>query len=341
MKKFMLALMLSATMLFSAGAFAEASFNQIQTLIEKQEYRAAEKGLEDIIANHPQSAKAFYAMAQAQAGLGNLTKAQHALDKAMGLNPALDFAPASSVSNLKQAIHPQVAKIEVIEESHFWRNMLLMILFVAGLGVAYHFYEEHEKKKLAELLKSKKEADRQAFIRDSEKTAKAPVVKTAVKTTEPVKVAKVKKSTPVTKDSTLIAPGGGLADVKPIATTQVTPTPVQQPVVVNTTTNHSVSDMMLGAVIGHVLTKESETRKEPTREAPAKSSSWDEKPSEAPSRSSSWDDTSSSSSSRSSSWDDDSSSSRSSSWSSSSDSSSSSSWDSGSSDSGSSSSSWD
>ena len=62
----------------SIAAFAEPSFNQVETLIGNQQYAAAEQGLEQIIKNHPNSAKAYYAMAQAQAGLGNQEKARYA-----------------------------------------------------------------------------------------------------------------------------------------------------------------------------------------------------------------------------------------------------------------------
>jgi hypothetical protein len=128
MKKFIAILVLG---LASMSAFAEASFEQIEGLIQQKNYAAAASGLEGIIQNHPKSAKAFYAMAQAQAGLGNLEKANKALTIATGLNPALDFAPEGSVQKLKQAITPQVAKIEAVEESHVYRNMLILL----GLGV--------------------------------------------------------------------------------------------------------------------------------------------------------------------------------------------------------------
>lgn len=360
MKKIVIAFMLGMSMLFMQ-AHAEPTFNQVQTLIAQQEYRAAEKGLEEIIKNHPNSAKAFYAMAQAQAGLGNLTKAQHALDKAMGLNPALDFAPQSSVDNLKQAIHPQVAKIEIIEESHFWRNVFLIILFGVIGYVGYVLYDNHQKsKKRKELIE--KEA---SLLRYTE-------YKKRLSETKPKNEFKAELKTPVVSS--------GFASVKPApakderiyaggSPTLPTPVPIQKtevrtspsgynaspvvtpaPVVVNnTTSNNSATDFMLGAMMGHVLTANNSSHKEVVREkvierevpAETKSSSWDEAPT-TPSRSSTWD--SDSSSKRSSSWDDDSSSSSksSSSWSSSS-SDSSFSWDSGSSssDSSSSSSSWD
>jgi len=336
MKNIIIAIMF---IFFAFFANAEPSFNQIQTLIAIQEYRAAEKGLEEIIANHPKSAKAFYAMAQAQAGLGNLTKAQYALDKAMGLSPALDFAPQSSVDNLKQAIHPQVAKIEIIEESHFWRNVFLIILLGLVGYLGYVLYDSHQKSK-----------KRQAQI-EKEAEERYAEYKKHLFETKPKNEVKVELKTPTVSS--------GFASVKPTPVVQKTEvrtnpssynaSPAVTPVVVNnTTSNNSATDFMLGAAMGHILTANSSSHKEVVREkvierevpAETKSSSWDDTPS-TPSRSSTWD--SDSSSKRSSSWDDDSSSSSksSSSWSSSSSGSSSSWSDSSSSSDSGSSSSWD
>ena len=344
MKNFIAAIVLAFSALFMHTAYAEASFDQIQTLIQKQEYRAAEKGLEEIIHNHPNSAKAFYAMAQAQAGLGNLTKAQHALDKAMGLNPTLDFAPKSSVENLKQAIHPQVAKIEVIEESHILRNIFLTFVLLCVAGTAWHFYDKNEKcKKRNKILEEEAEALRKKRYEESiermQKFEKERLETRKKEKAAGINVEKVSKPQPE-KDQKIYA--GGSPNT-PVAVPVSAPVHTSPVVVNNTTSNNSATDFMLGAAMGHILTanshKETVREREVIREVEKpqespKSSSWDDSPTVS-TRSSSWDD--SSSSSRSSSWDSDSSSSRSSSWSSSSDSSSS--WDSGSSDSGSSS--WD
>ena len=356
MKNFIAAIVLTFSALFMHTAYAEASFDQIQTLIQKQEYRAAEKGLEEIIHNHPNSAKAFYAMAQAQAGLGNLTKAQHALDKAMGLNPTLDFAPKSSVENLKQAIHPQVAKIEVIEESHILRNIFLTFVLICVAGTAWLFYDKNEKrKKRNKILEEEAEALRKKRYEESiERMKKFEKERLETRKKEKATGVNVEEITKpeLAKDQKIYA--GGSPNT-PVAVPVSAPVHTSPVVVNNTTSNNSATDFMLGAAMGHILTanshKETVREREVIREvekpqeAP-KSSSWDDSPTVS-TRSSSWDD--SSSSSRSSSWDSDSSSSRkslasqdsssSSSWSSSSDSSSSSSWDSGSSDSGSSS--WD
>ena len=110
--------------------FAEASFEQIQGLIKEQNYSAAIQGLEGIIQNHPKSAKAFYAMSQAQAGIGNQLKAKEALDRATGLDPNLKFASSSNVEKLKEAITPQTKKIEAIE-SHTLRNCSIVLILLS------------------------------------------------------------------------------------------------------------------------------------------------------------------------------------------------------------------
>jgi len=129
MKKILIAFAFS---LLSVTAFAEATFQQVETFIEQQQYEVASLALKEIIANHPNSAKAYYAMSQAQAGLGNLEKAQFALNKAKSIDPELKFATSSNIASLEQAITPQTKKIEVVTESHFWRN-LFIALVVAGL----------------------------------------------------------------------------------------------------------------------------------------------------------------------------------------------------------------
>jgi hypothetical protein len=144
MKKILVAIMFG---LMAIAAQAEATFDQVQGLIQQGQYAAAEQGLEVIIKNHPQSAKAFYAMAQAQAGLGNLEKAKKALDIATGLNPALDFAPASSVASLREAITPQVKKIEAVEPSHFWRNLVYVFMFALFAWALYFLYTVYTRKK--------------------------------------------------------------------------------------------------------------------------------------------------------------------------------------------------
>ena len=280
----------------SITAFAEPSFNQIQGLIQNQQYSAAEQGLVQIIHNHPNSAKAYYAMAQAQAGLGNLEKARYALDKATGLDPSLSFASAENVRSLQEAITPQTKKIEVVkEQSHWFRNFL--ILLVLGL-VGYALWR---------YIKS-----------NNDDTAPS----TNVGQVPP------KDPPPAPSSRSYTA-----SQATPSAATYTPPT-AGQPTVVNNHYGSNNDGLVTGMVLGSILSgnhsHDTIIEREVVREAPSRDSSWDSAPSPAPSRDSSWD---SDSSSKSSSWDSDSSSS-SSSWDSSS-SSSDSSWDSGSSSGGS------
>jgi tetratricopeptide (TPR) repeat protein len=303
------------------SAFAEASFDQIETLIEKQQYSAAASGLEGIITNHPNSAKAYYAMAQAQAGMGNQEKARYALNKARGIDPELKFAPASSIQNLETAITPQVKKIEPVHESDYSWLKWILALGVIGLAIWYHKSEEAKKKKIEEAraaLKKEAESDKDHF-------ASTP------KTEAP----KATPAAPAAPAPTYVAP------------TYVAPTPSFAPAPTQTVIHHHSSSndslltgMMLNEMMHthhHDTTRVVEReviREVPAAPAPKKDSSWDDDSSS--SSSSSW---FSSSPSKSSSWDTPSSSS--SSWGSSSSSSSDSSWGSSDSSSSSSDSSWD
>lgn len=333
MKKFLIALAMVCT---SVLAFAEASFDQIEGLIEKQQYAAAASGLEGIIKNHPQSAKAFYAMAQAQAGLGNLEKARYALDKARGLDPDLKFASKSNIESLQVAITPQAAKIETVHEHDYAWLKWVLAFGVFGLAIWYYKSEEAKKKEAEARANLKKAAESDSIHSDYHSAS--PSDKAYMREHNMAPKTEVPKATPT--PSTYVPP----------APTYVAPTPSYAPAPTQTVIHHHssggrdlVTGMVLGQMMGHNDHHHDTTRvieREVIREVPAPSrdSSWDT-PS-TPSRSSSWD--SDSSSSKSSSWDTPSSSS--SSWGSSSSSSSSdSSW--GSSDSSSSSSdsssSWD
>lgn len=319
-------------MVVSSLAFAEASFDQIEMLIQQKNYSAAEKGLEVVLQNHPNSAKALYAMAQAQAGLGNLEKAQRALDKATGLNPTLDFAPAGSVQSLREAITPQVKKIEAIEETHYVRNGLLALIFI---GCAYGIWVLYTRKRESD------EGDGYAKPTGTPytPTPSSPSPVAATKTTASVnttstasKTAEIKVDAPrkVEEAPRYTAP----APTYTPAPVYSAPAPSHTTVVNNTSNDGLLTGMILGNMMSnHHHDREVIHEREVVREVPTyttRSSSWDDdsssSSSSSSSRSSSWDDDSSSSSS-SSSWSD--SSSSSSSWSDSS--SSSSSWDSSSS----------
>ena len=311
MKKVFLALML-----FASAVFAEPSFDQIEGLIAQHQYAAAEQGLEVILHNHPGSAKAFYAMAQAQAGLGHLDKAQLALNKAKGLDPYLKFASADNIEALQAAITPQVAKIQPVEESHFWRNLLI---FLAAIGAAIiGFFIFREKDKPAAYVPTKPNVDSpsdRAYMKDHNLTD-APVYGNVT--------------------------GGYTPRPTTYTTTPATYVPAPQPTVINNnygSSNSGSGDLLTGVLVGEMLAGnhhsttyverdvivERPVYQDTTPSYVPPASRIDDSWNDTPTKSSSWVDDSSSSTS--SSWDD-SSSSSSSSWSDSSSSSS----DSGSSD---------
>ena len=108
------------TILATLSLYAEASFDQVQSLIDKQQYKQAVLALTIIADNHPNSSKVQYTLAQAQAGLGNLPAARLALDKATAINPELDFVSKSQVKQLESIINTTRTIQKVESESHWF-----------------------------------------------------------------------------------------------------------------------------------------------------------------------------------------------------------------------------
>jgi len=130
--------LLGILILASSLAFAEPSFNQIESLIANHQYSAAQSGLERIIENHPQSAKAYWAMAQANAGLGNSIRAKENLDKAIGLDPDLKFANKNEVQSLQIAVTPKHEDAnQAIKPSGGFPFGLFLSLFLPALEHGY------------------------------------------------------------------------------------------------------------------------------------------------------------------------------------------------------------
>jgi tetratricopeptide (TPR) repeat protein len=367
MKKLLIAIVFG---LAAIAAQAEATFTQVQTLIEQKQYSAAEQGLEVIIKNHPQSAKAFYAMSQAQAGLGNLEKAKYALDKARGLDPELKFASTSNVESLQQAITPQTSKIEVVTESHFMRNMLVVVLLAGSAYLIYFLYKrrQDEEEAIAQaVLRAEAEAAASVELERQRQRAELAAAEEAAREklrqhknygnerfdpTNPgvLLPKKTKAQIKAEQEAEALREAQARADAAEadarrarLSANYVAPA---QPAVVNNHygSNNGGNDMLTGMLVGNMISNSGHNHSHDTtiirerevyRDAPVRDSSWD---TPAPRT------TAPAVETKSSSWDDDSSSSKSSSsWSSSSSSSDSgSSWDSSSSSSdSSSSSSWD
>lgn len=130
--------------LTTLSLYAEATFEQVQSMIGSGHYKQAVLALTVIDENHPNSSKVQYTLAQAQAGLGNLPAANAALDKALALNPKLDFVPADQVKQLQQAIQPQVKLIKPVPTGpSTWEYLLVVLSF--GI-IAYLVYRKYSCK---------------------------------------------------------------------------------------------------------------------------------------------------------------------------------------------------
>lgn len=139
MKSLFLALILSLSL------WAEATFDQVQSMIDKQEYKQAKLALTVIANNHPNSAKVYYTLAQANAGLGDLPSARDAFNKAVALNPKLDFAPSSAVDQLREALTPPTSKIvAVYTPTHTFFYMVLGAIGSVGIFFLYRRFKPLE-----------------------------------------------------------------------------------------------------------------------------------------------------------------------------------------------------
>ena len=133
---------LLSILLLSICLYAEATFDQVQSMIDKQQYKQAILALTMISNNHPASSKVQYTLAQANAGLGNLPAAKEALDRAITLNPKLDFVSASKVNELSSIINaPRVIK-PVEPESHWF----IWLLSITGVSFAVAYFLKQNKK---------------------------------------------------------------------------------------------------------------------------------------------------------------------------------------------------
>lgn len=122
MIKFLLPLLLTLSL------FAEATFDQVQSMIDSKQYTQAKLALTIIESNHPESARVQYTLAQVNAGLGDLATARTHLAKAKAIDPELSFVPKSAVKNLQQVLQVNTDLIVSVKSGPSWLNYFLIIL---------------------------------------------------------------------------------------------------------------------------------------------------------------------------------------------------------------------
>jgi len=86
---------------WAAAALAAPSAGDIEALISKGDLAGARSGIEQVIQEKPNSAKAYYLYAQILHAQGQAAQARQALSTAERLNPALDFANPTYLARLK------------------------------------------------------------------------------------------------------------------------------------------------------------------------------------------------------------------------------------------------
>lgn len=122
MIKFLLPLLLTLSL------FAEATFDQVQSMIDSKQYTQAKLALTVIESNHPKSARVQYTLAQVNAGLGDLATARTNLAKAKAIDPELSFVPKSAVKDLQQVLQVNTDLIVSVKSGPSWFNYFLIIL---------------------------------------------------------------------------------------------------------------------------------------------------------------------------------------------------------------------
>ena len=294
-KQFLLAVLAAASL------YAEASFDQIQSLIDKQQYKQAVLALNIIADNHPNSSKVQYTLAQAQAGLGNLPAAREALDKAIAINPKLDFVPVKQVEELSKTINTVRVIRKVEQESHWF---LWSAGAIATLTAIWYFFFREPKSCTKPTVKPEQPAYTSRPYRSTSTYSRRPD-----DTSSPV------VSTTSGYHPSYSRPNGKPSEVNHYYHDQSRGSDLGTTILASAATAAIVSSLMDDDSHNHRSDSTESYRPSYVTPEVLPSSSWNDS---TPSTDTSWEDTSSTSS-KSSSWDDESSSS-SDSWSSSSDS---------------------
>ena len=99
--KFMVGVFASAVLLISNLALAEATLPEVSQAIQSGQLAKADAMMQEVLQNHPNSAKAHYIAAELYVREGKIDAARNAFAQAEKLAPGLPFAQAQSVQRLQ------------------------------------------------------------------------------------------------------------------------------------------------------------------------------------------------------------------------------------------------
>lgn len=101
-KQIRFATLLTVMLCWTAAVLAAPSAADIDALIKKGDLAGARSGIEQVIQERPNSAKAYYLYAQILHAQGQMAQARQALNKAEQLSPSMDFADPAYLARLKK-----------------------------------------------------------------------------------------------------------------------------------------------------------------------------------------------------------------------------------------------
>jgi tetratricopeptide (TPR) repeat protein len=130
--------LLSAAVGFSAPVFAQndPTMQQIYDTAKAGHVAQAQQMIDQVLRDHPRSAKAHYVAAELDAKQGNFAAARTELNQAEQLEPGLGFAKPESVEALKAELGLKPARGTVLTpvgETHSfpWAAVLLLVGVIA------------------------------------------------------------------------------------------------------------------------------------------------------------------------------------------------------------------
>jgi hypothetical protein len=141
---------LGLALAFATPSFAqpaEPTMNQVYEAASTGHLDQAQKMIEQVLTNHPTSARAHYVQAELYAKEGKVSLARAELGTAERLNPGLTEFNARSVSELKaqlgsnggtRSLGTQIASVPVRSAPHFpWGTVLILVGVVAVLAMVF------------------------------------------------------------------------------------------------------------------------------------------------------------------------------------------------------------
>lgn len=124
----------AAAVLFTSNTvFAEATLPEVYQAVQSGQLAKADAMMQEVLQNHPNSAKAHYVAAELYVKEGKLEAARNHFLKAQNLAPGLPFAQAESVQKLQMqlasgAVGPVAHQSSIFSNPLFWGLIAILVV---------------------------------------------------------------------------------------------------------------------------------------------------------------------------------------------------------------------